>query len=120
MPYINDSVFDTGLQYAASIGTVMLICTSEPSTYDSASASQLGDGTASVGAVEDGDTDGRKVVIAALTSADVTADGSASHWALTDGSSILVAAGPLTSTQAVTSGNSFTLTAIDITIRDPA
>lgn len=120
MAYINDEVFDQGLDYATTNGTMILLCTSEPSTYNSASASQLGDGTAVTGATEDGGTDGRKVTVAAITSGDITANGSASHWALTDGAAILVAAGPLTATQAVTSGNTFTLDAISITIRDPA
>lgn len=122
MAYINDEVFDQGLDYADTNGTRIDICSQEPTTYTEAAVTYtLGNKTGlNTGATEDGDTDGRKVIVPAITDGSVTSTDTATHWALTDGSSILVATGALSSSQAVTSGNTFTLGAIDITIRDPA
>ncbi len=123
MPYINDEVFDTGLDYADTNGTRVDICyTQEPTTYTEATSTYTcGNKTGlNTGATEAGDTDGRKVVVPATTDGSVPATQTAGWWALTDGASILVAAGALSATQAVTSGNTFTLDAIDITIRDAA
>ena len=120
MAYINDEVFDQGLDYADTNGTRIDICSQEPTTYAEATSTYtLGNKTGmNTGVTEDGDTDGRKVVVPAITDGNVTGTGTATHWALTDGTSILVATGSLSSSQAVTSGNTFTLDAIDITIRD--
>lgn len=118
--YINDEVFDQGLDYADTNGTRIDICSQLPSTYTEATSTYtLGNKTSlNTGATQNGATDGRRVIVPAITDGSVTGTGTASHWALTDGSAILVAAGPLTSSQAVTSGNTFTLDAISITIRD--
>jgi len=122
MAYINDEVFDQGLDYADTNGTRIDICSQEPTTYAEATSTYtLGNKTGlNTGATEAGATDGRRVIVPAITDGSVTATGTASHWALTDGSSILVATGSLSSSQSVTSGNTFTLDAISITIRDAA
>lgn len=120
MAFISDEVFDQGLDYADTNGTRIDITNAEATTYAEATSTfTLGNKTGlNTGATEDGDTDGRKVVVPAITDGSVTSTDTATHWALTDGSSILVATGALSSSQAVTSGNTFTLDAIDITIRD--
>ena len=60
-------------------------------------------------------------VVAAITDGSVTANGTASHWAITDtGNSRLLATGALAASQAVSSGNTFTLGAFDIGIPDAA
>ena len=121
--YINPEVFDQGLDYAVANGTRLDICyTSEPTTYaEATSTKSCGNKTGiTVGATEAGDTDGRKVVIPEITTGSVTADQTAGWWALTNGSSILVAAGALSATQGVSNGNPFTLDAINVTIRAPA
>lgn len=122
MSYINDEVFDQGLDYADTNGTRIDICSQEPTTYAEATSTYtLGNKTGlNTGATEAGATDGRRVIVPAITDGTVTSTDTATHWALTDGSSILVATGALTASQAVTSGNDFTLDAISITIRDPA
>ena len=66
-----------------------------------------------------GDPSGRKITVDAITDGSVSADGTASHWALVDGTRLL-ATGALSSSQAVTNGNTFTLAAFDIEIRDPS
>jgi hypothetical protein len=49
----------------------------------------------------------------------VTGTGTATHWAITKTTgSTLMATGPLSASQGVTSGNTFTLGAFDITIPD--
>ena len=122
MAFLNDEVQDQGLDYATTNGTRLDICSTEPTTYAEATSTYtLGNKTGlTTGATTDGDTSGRKVVIPAVTDGSVTGTGTAGFWALTDGSSILVAVQSLSSTQAVTSGNTWTTPAIDITIPDPA
>ena len=121
MPYINDEVFDTGLDYADTNGTKIDILSSDiGSTYASIAAATLGNDTVNTGITEAGAIDGRRVIVPAITAGTVTATGTASHWALTNGTAIVVASGALSTTQAVTSGNTFTLDAISITIRDAA
>ena len=117
--YINDEIFDQGLDYADTNGTRIDITSQVATTYAEATSTYtLGNDTVNTGATEAGATDGRRVIVPAIAAGSVTGNGTATHWALTDGSSVLLATGPLTSSQAVTSGNTFTLDAISITIRD--
>lgn len=118
MAFIADTVFDNGLTVIDTNGTQIDITTSEINVWASLAAATLGNDTVNTGAPEAGTTDGRKVVVPAITAGSVTGTGSATHWCLSNGSSTVYAAGPLTASQTVTSGNTFTLDAIDITIRD--
>jgi hypothetical protein len=121
MPHIDDDVFDNGLSQINSLADILHICSTDPGgTYATVTANSLGNkATPTVGSPTNGDVSGRKVVVSAITDGSVTGTGTASHWALCDVSATRVyASGALSSTQAVTSGNTFTLTAIDITIPD--
>ena len=120
MAYINDEVFDQGLDYGTLYGVRLDICSSEPANYAAIAAVSLGNKDPVVtGAVEDGAVDGRKLVVPAITDGTVTGGGDASHWALfVDTNNFLVATNTLDNTQNVTTGNVFTLGAIDIAIRD--
>lgn len=122
MAYLNDEALDQGLDWVDTNGTRIDICSQEPTTYAEATSTYtLGNKTGlNTGATQNGDSSGRKVVVPAITDGSVTGTGTATHWALTDGSAVLVATGSLSSSQAVTSGNTFTLGAIDITIPDAA
>ena len=121
MAYINDEVFDQGLDYADTNGTKINICSTEPATYAGIAAVTLGNKSGmNTGATQNGATDGRRVIVPAITDGSVTTTGTAAWWALNDGAAILVATGALSASQAVTSGNTFTLDAISITIRDAA
>lgn len=121
MAFINDEVFDQGLDYADTNGTRIDICSSEPASYAAVAGVSLGNKTGlNTGATQNGATNGRRVIVPAITDGTVTGTGTATHWALTDGSAILVATGALSSSQGVTSGNTFTLDAISITIADAA
>lgn len=120
--YMNDEIYDQGLDWADTNGTRVDVCSQEPTTYTEATSTYtLGNKTGlNTGATQDGDTDGRKVVVPAVTDGSVTGTGTASHWGLSDGTSLLVATNSLSASQAVTSGNTFTLDAINLTIRDAA
>lgn len=121
MPYISDNVYDSGLSWADTNGTRIDICSTDPGgTYATVTANTLGNDTVNTGAPQNGDVDGRKVVVPAITAGSVTGTGTATHWALTNGTDTVVASGALSASQAVTSGNTFTLDAINITLRDAA
>jgi hypothetical protein len=119
MAFIADTVFDNGLTIVDTNGTRLDICSSEPTTYSEATSSlTLGNDTVNTGAPTNGATDGRRVIVPAITAGTVTGTGTAAFWALTNGSDTLYATGSLSSSQAVTTGNTFSLDAVSITIRD--
>ena len=119
MAAINDEVFDQGLDYADTNGTRIDITSTDPGlTYATVTGNTLGNDTVNTGAPQDGVTDGRRVVVPAISAGSVTGTGTATHWALTNGTNTVIASGALSASQAVTSGNTFTLDAISITIRD--
>ena len=119
--FISDNVFDSGLSYADTNGTRIDIVNTDPAgVYATVTANTLGNDTVNTGAPQAGATDGRRVVVPAITAGSVTGTGTATHWALTNGTDTVIASGALSASQAVTSGNTFTLDAISITIRDAA
>lgn len=119
MAFIADTVFDNGLTVVDTNGTRLDICSSEPTTYAQATSTlTLGNSTVNTGAPTNGATDGRRVIVPAITSGTVTGTGTAAFWALTNGSNTLYATGSLSASQAVTTGNTFSLDAVSITIRD--
>ena len=120
MAFINDRVFDLGLNVLDTEANRLDICSTEPGTYAAAtSTNTLGNKTSlSIGSPAAGASSGRKVTVAAITDGAVTATNTATHWASTDTvNSRLLATGALSASQAVTSGNVFTLGAFDITLR---
>jgi len=118
MAFITDAVYDNGLTYAQTNGTRLDITSAEATTYAEATSTlTLGNDAVTVSAPSNGVVDGRRVEVPAITAGTVTGTGDATYWALTDGVGILVATGTLTS-QSVTSGNTFSLSAISITLRD--
>lgn len=120
MAYLNDNAFDNGLAWVISNGTRVDICSTEPTTYAEATSTYTLGNKASLtmDAISNGATDGRKTATPAITDGSVSGTGTAAYYAITDATSVLVATGTLTSSQAVTSGNTFTLDAITITLRD--
>lgn len=122
MAYLHDDVLDGGIQVLTdATSKVLHICSQAPTTRtEAATTYTLGNKSGpTVGAPTNGDSSGRKVVISAITDGSVTGSDDATHWALIDGTRLL-AVQTLASSQTVTSGNTFTLGAIDITIPDPA
>ena len=118
MAFIIDAVYDNGLAYAQTNGTRLDITSAEATTYAAATSTlTLGNDTVSVSAPSNGAVDGRRVQVPEITAGTVTGTGDVTYWALTNGTDELIATGTLTS-QTVTSGNTFSLSAISITLRD--
>lgn len=123
MPTLNDRVFDNGLTVLDTEANRVDICSQEPATYTAATSTySLGNTTSiSISAPTDGDTSGRKVTLAAITGASVSGTGDATHYAISDTSNTrLLVTGSLSASQAVTSGNTFSLDAVDIELNDPS
>ena len=123
MATLNNRVFDNGLTTLDTEANKVLVTSQEASTYAEANSTYaLGNSTSlSIGAPADRSGGGRKVAVASITDGSITATGTATHYALVDtNNSRLLATGALTASQAVTSGNTFTLATFDIGIPDPA
>lgn len=121
MATLSDDVFDSGLDYITANVDELHICSAEPTTYAEATSTySLGSDSVTVGAAADRGAGGREVVVPAISGGSVTATGTVTHYALVKtGTSELIATGSLSSTQGVTSGDSFTLTSFAIGIPDP-
>lgn len=124
MVFLTDNALDNGLAYLNTNGDRLDICSQEPANYTEATSTYtLGNKTsASVGSPEAGDVSGRKVVIAAVSDGSVTGTNTATHWALskTTATAELLATQSLSSSQAVTSGNTWAMGAVDIEFPDPS
>ena len=116
--YLHPVVLDNGLSIIDSAGTSLVICSSLPADYAAVAAVTLGTkATPTISAPQARTPDGRKVVVSAITDGTVSDTGTASHFAVLDTTGYrLLAAQALSATQSVTSGNTFTLGAIDIGI----
>lgn len=121
MPYINDSILDNLSSIASATSRrVDINFTQEPTTYTEATSTYTcGNKTGlTMTALANGPVDGRMVSTPAITDGSVTATQTAGWWSLTDAATVLHAAGALSASQGVTSGNTFTLDAINIINRD--
>ena len=119
MASLADYVLDNGLTKLDTEANKILITSAEATTYTQANATYaLGNSTSlSIGAPAARSGGGRQVTIAAITDGSVTATGTATHYAIVDtSSSRLLATGSLSASQAVTSGNTFTLSSATIGI----
>lgn len=122
MATLNDRVFDNGLTVLDTEANAIHITSAEATSFANVSAVTLGNSTSlSIGAPADRSGGGREVVVAAITDGSVTGTGTATHYAIVDTvNSRLLATSTLTASQAVTSGNTFTLSSVAIGIPDPA
>lgn len=120
---LHDDIFDTGLSQLTTIVENLYICSSQPTTYTEASSTyKLGTKASPTitGPTDGGAGGGRQVTVAAITDGSITVTGNAGWFALCDDSeSKLLVSADLDTPQDVTSGNPFTLTAINIQIPDP-
>ena len=118
MPYMNDRVYDNGLTVLDTEATAIHICSAEPTTF--ASLNSLGNAAISIGAPAARGGGGRKVTVAAVSGGAITGNGSAVAYAIVDATnSRLLVAAPLSASQTVTSGNTFSLAAFDVGIPAP-
>lgn len=127
MPFLNDRVMDFGLSILDTECDRFDICTQEPATYTEATSTYSkgnkdhGAAGSAFGAPADRSPTGRKVSSTAVTDGTVTGTGTVTHWSAVDvGNTRLLAASSLAASQAVTSGNSWSLPSFDIGIPDPS
>lgn len=123
MATLADRVFDNGLTVLDTEANRLDICSTAPTTYTEATSTYtLGNKTSlSIGAPADRSGGGREVTVAAFTDGSVTGTGTAAYYAIVDTTnSRLLATGSLSSSQSVTSGNTFSISSFKIGIPDPA
>ena len=123
MAFLDNRVFDNGLSVLDTEANRLDICTQEPTTFAAATTTySKGNKTSlAIGSPGDRTGGGRKVTVPAITDGVVSGTGTVTHWAIVDTvNSRLLATGSLNASQAVTSGNTFTLSSFDIGIPDPA
>lgn len=123
MAALSDNVFDNGLSYIDTYAENLVILSADPGlTWANIATYLLGTKAApTIAAPADRTGGGRQVTVSAITDGSVSATGTATHWAITDDSATeILATGALSASQAVTSGNTFTLTQFEIGIPDPA
>jgi len=116
---VQDRVLDLGLNVLDTEATHMYITSAEATTFTEASSTfAKGNKNWGAGAVfgsPAAGSPGRKVTSAAITDGSVTGTATVTNWAVTDNTnSRLLAVGALSASQAVTSGNTFSLGAFDI------
>jgi hypothetical protein len=123
MASIADYVLDAALSKLDTEANKITITSQEVTTYTEGNSTYaLGSSTSlSIGAPADRTGGGREVTVAAISDGSVSATGTASHYAILDTTnSRLHATGSLSASQAVTSGNTFTLASFKIGIPDPS
>ena len=123
MPRIENPVFDAALQVLIDDGDRLDLCSQEPTNYTEATSTySLGSQTSiTIGTIADGDVSGRKVTVSATSGGAIETTGTATHYAISNvAGTQLLAAGDLTTSQQVVSGNTFTTEAFDIELPDPA
>lgn len=121
MAFLADDVLDNGLSQLPANVDEIHICSQEPTTYAEATSTySLGVKTApTIGAAADRTDGGREVEAAAFSDGSVSATGTATHYAWVNAAgTVLYATKALSSSQAVTNGNTFSLTAHAIGIPD--
>tara|TARA_B100000900_G_scaffold342669_1_gene306161 strand:- start:122 stop:493 length:372 start_codon:yes stop_codon:yes gene_type:complete len=123
MATIADRVLDNGLTVLDTEANRVDITSAESTTFAEATSTQtLGNATSiTISAPADRSGGGRKVTMSAISNGTVTGTGNATHYAITDtNNSRLLVTGSLTASQSVTSGNTFSLEALDVGIPDPS
>lgn len=117
---VQSRVLDNGLTVLDTEADKIVLCSQEPTTYTEANSTYiLGAKTFSTGAAfgspAAGSPNGRKVSSTAITDGAISGTGTATNWAVVDTANTrLLAVGSLSSSQAVTNGNTFSLPSFDI------
>lgn len=115
--FIADTVLDQALNKIAT-GTRMVVCSGQPANFAGIAAVALADVVLDSGdfTVGDGDTNGRKVRIAAQTAITIDSSGTATHVSIDDGSTLLLVT--TCTSQALTAGGTVSVPAFDDEIAD--
>lgn len=120
-----DANMDAMLANIADNADMLHVCSGQPANYAGIAAVLLAEVALTVGAgngdytLANGDTSGRKLTVAAQNGVSITASGTATHIALSDGSATLYYVTTCTS-QALTSGGTVDVPAWDIEVADPS
>jgi hypothetical protein len=115
MAFLANDIFDSGLNVLNTATTTIHITSQEATTRTEAVTTyDLGDVSVSIPTAVDRTGGGRKVAVPA-----VTTGSTATHYAIVDGTRLLVT-GSLSASQSVTNGNTFSLATFDIGIPDPS
>lgn len=120
MAAIHDNVLGN-LSAGKVSGTDMHICSTDPGvTYATVTANTLGTATDTMTgpAASTQAASGVEILFPQISAGTVTNDGDATHWAITNGSSQIIASGALSASQTVTSGNTFSLDQVSVAILD--
>lgn len=117
--FVPDAILDLMLNQAE--GTKIHVCSAQPTTYAEAETTfSLAEATISGSyTAANGDTSGRKNIIPAQTALPISTSGTATHVAITDGTSTLLKVTTCTS-QALTSGGTVDTPAFDHEVQDAA
>lgn len=119
MAYLNDAALDAGLAWIITNGTSLHVCSAEPTSYAEIATYELGVKSGiTIGSQEAGDTDGRKVVVPAVTDGTVGTAGTCTHYAISNGTDTLVATKATASSVSLSTSFDFQTPAFDLTIRD--
>jgi hypothetical protein len=122
MPFLQDAALDALLNYVQDSVETLHICSTLPTNYTEATVTySLGNkATPTMAEPSDKAGGGRESIVSAISDGAVTADGTADFWALVKdtATSELLAAGDLSAPQAVTNGNTFTLTSFAVGVPD--
>lgn len=119
---VSARVLDFGLNVLDTEADHVYVTSAEATTYTEATSTYAlgtknwGTGNA-FGSPSNASPNGRQVASVAITDGSITSTGTATNWAVTDNSNTrLLAVGSLSASQAVTSGNIFTLTSFTIAL----
>ena len=117
--FANTVVLDALLDKVAT-STQLLVTTTQPADRAAALSGALASATLTGASFTKsaGSPNGRRVTVAAQSNINVTATGSATHVALVDGSTLLYVT--TVTAQTLTSGNTVTVPAWNITVADPS
>ena len=120
--FINDYVFDNGLVSIDTDGDRLHLCSTNPGgVYATVTGNSLANATPTISAPKDATGGGRAVEVSAISGGTITAQGTATHWAVVDVSaSRVLASGSLSNSQILYTANTFDTTAFEIIIRDAA
>lgn len=120
--YVPDTTIDAMLAVITAGCTRLDICSTQPTSYAQATSTySLGNKTLTgAWSTADGDVSGRKITCAQQTGISITSSGTAAHIAGTNGSNTLWFVTTLSSSQAVTSGNTATINSFDLEVADAA
>lgn len=117
MALVPDPIIDT--QLAACEGTQCHVCSGQPADYAGIAAVQLATAViAGSYALADGTPDGRKNTLPGQADMDIDSSGTATHYAISNGTSILYVVADISNPQALTAGGTVSVAALAQTVRD--